>query len=51
MIILATFIMMVGYASVNSVIINFRGKVTSKKQEGIYITDADINLSESKNVD
>ena len=51
MIVLATFIMIVGYASVNSVIINFSGKATSKKQEGIYITDADINLSESKNAD
>ena len=44
-ILIASLFMGIGYATVNSVIINISGKTTSKEVTGIYITQ--VNYKES----
>ncbi len=54
LILVATIFMGVGYASINSIILNINGEVVAKAQDGIYITeveyvsDVNANLIESK---
>jgi len=54
LIFIATIFMSVGYASINSIIMNINGEVIAKAQDGIYITevnyisDINANLEESK---
>ena len=48
-ILIASLFMGIGYATVNSVIINISGKTTSKEVTGIYITQ--VNYKESTNAD
>jgi len=48
-ILISSFLMMIGYASVNSVLLLIEGSVYSKLEEGLHITEA--ILIDSKNVD
>jgi len=50
LLLISTLVMGVGYASINSILLDFSGNVEAKVQEGIFITDYKCYQSEDNNL-
>ena len=54
LILVAVMVMGIGYASINSVIMNINGEAIAKKQDGVYITNIkyinDENSTDTENI-
>ena len=48
---IATLLMSIGYASINSIILEFKGEAIAKENEGIFITDVQYFNDINANVD